>query len=615
MIEQGVSADLIVAHRGYAAKHPENTVEALEAALAAGINFLEIDVQLSSDHIPFLLHDTTLERTLGLSCDALTSTSNALKKAGLETLSEAIALLEKTPKAQLFVELKEESISAHGLDICLQKISDACAPAIDRCIFISFSYEAAEAAAKHFSKTGWVLSQYTEESLEKARRLSPDYIFIDTELTTEPLPPSPWLWVAYEVGDLATLKTMQKQGADLFESKAPEKIMNLPTYDYVVVGGGIHGTGIALSATAAGHSVLLIEKTAIAHGTSSKSSKLIHGGLRYLETAQLKLVHECLSERKRLLKLAPDLVRLEPFYIPVYKNTRRPPWLVALGLTIYAVLGGLRKSARFSRIPKSQWHLLEGLKTENLRAVFKYYDGATNDKLLTEAVMRTAQGLGAELAMPAEFTSAKAEKDINVVSYTEGEVAKKCKARILVNASGPWANILLDRVDTRPEKLNFDLISGSHIVVDRLSPRGMFYVESPTDGRAVFIMPWYGKMMIGTTEKKYEGDPAKVEATEEEVTYLLKVANEYLPELNLKREDVVEKFAGLRVLPHAKGRAFSRPRETTFHRDKKLAPRVVTVYGGKLTAYRVTAEKFVKKHAGMLPNRKKLTNTNTLRLQ
>ena len=122
---------------------------------------------------------------------------------------------------------------------------------------------------------------------------------------------------------------------------------SIKTYDYVIIGGGIHGVGVAQAAAAAGHSVLVLEQKALAHGTSSKSSKLIHGGLRYLETAQLRLVFECLRERRKLLKLAPNLVRLEPFVIPVYKNTRRRPWEIFAGLSLYAILGFLRPSALF----------------------------------------------------------------------------------------------------------------------------------------------------------------------------------------------------------------------------------------------------------------------------
>ena len=390
---------------------------------------------------------------------------------------------------------------------------------------------------------------------------------------------------------------------------------SIKTYDVVIVGGGIHGVGVAQAAAAAGYSVFVIEEKALAHGTSSKSSKLIHGGLRYLETAQFRLVFECLSERSKLLKLAPDLVRLEPFNIPIYKHTRRRPWEIFAGLSLYAILGLMKPSALFERVPEKDWDDLDGLDTNNLQAVFRYMDGATDDAALTRAVMKSAKSIGAELAMPAEFLSAQPIEEANEVKYSVGGTIHSCKARLLVNATGPWANAVLDKVSSKPEKLAFDLVAGTHIVIDEPAPKCMYYLEAPQDGRAVFVMPWKGSTLIGTTETKYDDAPSLIKPLNEEIEYLCEVAGAYFPKhKGLKAEGVVESFAGLRVLPHAKGKAFSRPRETTFHTDKKLAPRVVTIYGGKLTAYRTTSEKLVSKYARLLPKRTRKANTSNLKL-
>ena len=390
---------------------------------------------------------------------------------------------------------------------------------------------------------------------------------------------------------------------------------SVKTYDMVIVGGGIHGAGIAQAGAAAGYSVLVIEKSALAHGTSSKSSKLIHGGLRYLETAQLKLVFECLSERTLLLKLAPKLVRLEPFYIPIYKQTKRRPWEIRAGLSLYSALGKFRKDARFESIPKEDWGNLDGLSCENLQAVFRYNDGATDDAELTKSVMQSAKSLGAELVMPAEFVSADVEEESNLVHYSVNGTMHTCRARLLVNATGPWANIMLERVNPPPKKREFDLVAGTHIVFDAPPPQGIYYVEAPQDQRAVFVMPWKGKTMIGTTEKIFEGNPSDLLPTPEEESYLCEVAAHYFPKFtSFKRGNIDSSFAGLRVLPHASGKAFSRPRETTFHVDKKTAPRIATIYGGKLTAFRVTAEKFVTKFAKKLPHRTRKARTSDLKL-
>src|SRR6185436_2703518 len=171
-------------------------------------------------------------------------------------------------------------------------------------------------------------------------------------------------------------------------------------YDLLIIGAGIHVVGVAQAAAAAGYSVLVLEKTALAAGTSSKSSKLIHGGLRYLETGQLRLVRESLREREILLRVAPELVHLVPFYIPVYRRTRRRPWQITVGLSLYAALGGFTSANRFARLARDEWAALDGLETRALQAVFRYHDAQTDDAALTRAVMRSAQSLGAELKMP-----------------------------------------------------------------------------------------------------------------------------------------------------------------------------------------------------------------------
>ena len=177
-------------------------------------------------------------------------------------------------------------------------------------------------------------------------------------------------------------------------------------YDVTVLGAGIHGAGAAQAAAAMGYRTLVLEKTGIASGTSSRSSKLIHGGLRYLEQAEFGLVRECLRERELLLKLAPDLVQLRRFRIPLYKDTRRRPWQLHAGLSLYALLAGLGSHATYRTLPRREWDKLDGLDTADLQAVFEYQDGQTDDAGLTGAVLRSAESLGAELRMPACFDTA-----------------------------------------------------------------------------------------------------------------------------------------------------------------------------------------------------------------
>ena len=363
-------------------------------------------------------------------------------------------------------------------------------------------------------------------------------------------------------------------------------------YDVVVVGGGIHGASVAQAVAACGKSILLLEQNSIASGTSSRSSKLIHGGLRYLETAQFSLVRECLTERSLLLKNAPELVRLIPFYFPLYDTTSRRPWQIRAGLSLYSILGGFGTGSRFKSIPRHQWNQLDGLDVNGLQKVFQYYDAQTDDAALTRAVIQSAIQLGAEVKVPATVTEIKLEDKGSQLSYQENEGGlQHCKAKVVVNAAGPWINKVLDRVQPQVPRLEIELMQGTHILIDHKVQQGIYYIESPVDHRAVFVMPWEGKTLIGTTETLYKGDPADVMPLDEEKQYLFKTALHYFPELTGK--EIVDAFAGLRVLPLGAGSAFTRPRDVIFLPDRPGHPRIVTIYGGKLTAYRKTAEKLL----------------------
>ncbi len=387
------------------------------------------------------------------------------------------------------------------------------------------------------------------------------------------------------------------------------------SYDVVVIGGGIHGAGVAQAAAAAGQSVLVLEQTALASGTSCKSSKLIHGGLRYLESGQFNLVRECLHERTLLLKLAPDLVKLRPFYIPIYPHTTRRPWQIRSGLSIYAALGGLIEDARFKVVPKKRWESLDGLYTMGLEKVFCYYDAQTDDAELTKAVMASAQSLGTVLEMPAELISAERNDEGYAIHYKKDDQEIECQASFVINASGPWANHVLNRINPKITQLDVDLVQGTHIILDGHATQGIYYVEAPQDKRAVFVMPWHDKIMVGTTETIYKGDPADVAPLPEEIEYLCQTLQHYFPHyLNIHAENIDSAFAGCRVLPRTASTAFSRPRDTIFHTDDADNPRLVTIYGGKLTAYRATAENLINQFKSAMPEREAVADTRELPL-
>jgi len=386
-------------------------------------------------------------------------------------------------------------------------------------------------------------------------------------------------------------------------------------YDVLVVGGGIHGVGVAQAAAAAGHSVLLVEKTGLASGTSSRSSKLIHGGLRYLESAQWRLVRESLRERRILLEIAPELVRLVPFHLPIYRSTRRRPWQLRLGLTMYAALGGFDRTTRFGTVPRREWDRLDGIETEGLGTVLRYFDGQTDDALLTRSVMASAEKLGAELALPASFVDAELTIDGAVVRFTNHGRPEHVHARVLVNAAGPWANMVATRITPTPLLPAVELMQGTHLIVPGKLSRGVYYVESPRDGRAVFVMPWYGETLVGTTETSFRGNPDQVAPLVAERHYLLSILRRYFP--SYRRSPIAAQhraFSGLRVLPVGKGHAFHRSRETLLITDRGSRPRSLSIYGGKLTGWRATAEQIMQRIAGSLPERRARADTARLRI-
>lgn len=386
------------------------------------------------------------------------------------------------------------------------------------------------------------------------------------------------------------------------------------TYDLVVIGAGIQGAGVAQAAAAAGHSVLVLEQYGVAAGTSSKSTKLIHGGLRYLETAQFGLVRESLRERSLLLKLAPELVKMQPLHIPVYNSGSRSAFTIGTGLWLYKLLAGFKREADFRRLPRSQWSDLNGLKTEGLRQVFRYSEAQTNDAQLTQAVLASAQSLGAELVMPARFLAAEINPDSCQIEYQLEGKRETVEAKVLVNCSGPWVEQVLAQISPRQIGPTIELVQGSHLLLPPLIKQ-RFYLEAPSDKRAFFALPWEGKLLLGTTERLHRGAPEQARCHPSERRYLLESFRHYFPELELPEEESIESFAGLRVLPRTGQSAFKRSREVLFHTDNPDRPRVLSLMGGKLTTYRATALQALARLRRSLPERQQRADTAELPLK
>ncbi len=387
-------------------------------------------------------------------------------------------------------------------------------------------------------------------------------------------------------------------------------------YDVVIIGGGIHGVGVAQAAAVRGYKTHLIEQyDQLAQGTSSRSSKLIHGGLRYLEQFEFSLVRECLLERSYLLNNAPDLVKLTPVYIPVYHHSKRPPWMIRAGLSLYALLGNLSADARFKKIPKNQWAQLHNINTENLRAVFQYYEAQTDDRLLTQAVMNSAIAHGATLELNTSVSSVELQDDhCKIMCNTNAIKTRTITSKTLVNAAGPWVTNVIDSVQPRQNNISVDLVQGTHIVLPVQLGNEIFYLESPDDQRPLFVMPWYGDTMIGTTESLFTQDPANTEPLEEEIKYLLNAFYYYFPAYKKEQLPIKHQFSGLRVLPSGNNNANQRSRETIYLRDRKSKPRLLSIIGGKLTAYRATAKEAISYLEDSLPKSKQHTKTKYLKL-
>lgn len=631
-----------VAHRGFPALYPENSLPGIQAAVKAGARYVEVDIQLSRQLTPYLCHDDNLDRLTGnnaclteLSDDEIdvlqvpypASSAHSIDTSApppIPRLTEFCSYLAQHPKVTAFIEIKAESIARFGLNQTLNAILPVIDPVRKQCVLISFDWELiALVKSRQQYNTGWIIEDWTDEQSVMATRLQPDYLFSSIRCLPERLDqlwPGPWQWVIYTVDDYQTALNYAQAGITLIETDTIGTMLpplpSVPSatrhYDIVIIGGGIQGVAVAQAAAASGHSVLVLEKIALAAGTSSRSSKLIHGGLRYLESGQFGLVRESLKERTELLRLAPSLVSLQPFHIPVYDQTSRDALTIRAGLSLYALLAGLSKGAGFHSIPRSGWSALDGLSTRGLKHVFQYWDAQTDDQALTRAIMHSASTLGAELRCPAEFIQANISGDICEIEFQENGQTHQCTASALVNAAGPWINQVAKRISPAPPSMPVELVQGTHLILEGKLGKGCYYLESPQDRRAIFALSWKQHILLGTTETVFEGEPERAHPLAPEEAYLLGCFRYYFPDHDAI---VRERFAGLRVLPASHSSPFSRSRETHLQCDSLHTPRVVGIYGGKLTVCRATARKVLHTLRLSLPTRVHKADISQLSLE
>jgi len=357
-------------------------------------------------------------------------------------------------------------------------------------------------------------------------------------------------------------------------------------YDVVILGAGINGSAIAKALAQEGKSVLVLEKNRIASGTSSRSSRLIHGGLRYLENFEFALVREALHDRQYLLESYPDLVKLRHFYLPVYENSRRPAWMIRLGLWLYSLFA--RNVQKAQKVPNELFlKKFNAIKAEGLKAVFTYFDAKTDDYALTCRIADEAKALGTEIVEEAEIKTVVID-DESISIELEGRFIG---TNLLINATGAW----VDEVNARfnfPSSYTIEKLSGIHLVIDRVLVPDPLFLETATK-RIFFIIPEKETTLIGTTERSETGEVDKIKVNNDDIEYLLRESNVYLKKA-LTRRDIKEVFIGTRpIIKSAKDPTrMSREYKLDLHRIGKST--LLHVYGGKLTTFPSLAKRVVK---------------------
>lgn len=374
-------------------------------------------------------------------------------------------------------------------------------------------------------------------------------------------------------------------------------------FDIAVIGGGVNGTGVARDAAGRGLSVVLFEKGDLAGATSSASTKLIHGGLRYLEHYKFRLVREALVEREVLLQAAPHIVWPLRFVLPHHEGLR-PAWLLRLGLFLYDHLGGRRILPATRSVDLTREAAGKPLK-KNFRRGFEYSDCWVEDSRLVALNAADAAARGAEIHTRTRVTSANRDADHWLVSAVDGETGERVerRARILVNAAGPWVGDVIGGVVGTNLPAGVRLVKGSHIVVPQLFPGGGCYIFQNADNRIIFAISYERDFtLIGTTDVDFKGDPAEVAATPDEIAYLCKAASEYFA-TPVSPSDVVWTYSGVRPLyDDGASSAQEATRDYVLVLDDGAGkPPLLSVFGGKITTFRRLAEAALDRLAPHLP--------------
>ncbi len=366
--------------------------------------------------------------------------------------------------------------------------------------------------------------------------------------------------------------------------------------DMLVIGGGINGAGIARDAVGRGLSVIMCEKNDLASATSSASSKLIHGGLRYLEHNEFRLVREALSEREVLLKSAPHIIRPMTFVMPHCKDLR-PAWLIRLGLFLYDHMGGRKLLPKSFGVKLGKTPYGHALK-DAYKKGFAYSDCWVEDARLVILNALDAKERGAGIFPRTECVALEADPKTNTWIATLHDKlhnqVHEVQVRSVVNAAGPWVEDVLKQFNGSIGQYKTRLVKGSHIIVPRLYGEEHAYILQNEDKRIVFVIPYEKDYtLIGTTDVEYQGDPGKVEIEAEEIEYLCKAVNRYFDQ-QINEDDVLWSYSGVRpLLDDGDEEAASVTRDYTLDMERLNGAPIMNIYGGKLTTYRKLSEHVV----------------------
>ncbi|WP_256414732.1 glycerol-3-phosphate dehydrogenase [Acinetobacter sp. 5862] len=377
---------------------------------------------------------------------------------------------------------------------------------------------------------------------------------------------------------------------------------NEKIYDLAVIGGGINGVGIAADASGRGLSVFLCEKDDLASHTSSASSKLIHGGLRYLEHKEFRLVREALAEREVLLAKAPHIIRPMRFIMP-HRPHLRPAWLIRTGLFFYDHLGKREKLLGSNNVYFKEDSPLNSAITRG----FEYSDCAVDDARLVVLNAMHAREKGADIVTRTRCLSARRDGQYWIVDLENENCQFQIKAKALVNAAGPWVAKFIKQDLELKSPYGIRLIQGSHIVVPKLYEGDKAFIMQNDDRRIVFAIPYLDQYtMIGTTDREYQGDPAQVQITQAETDYLLEVSNAHFKK-QLTQADVIWTFAGVRPLCDDESdnpSAITRDYTLALSKENDEQAPLLSVFGGKLTTYRKLAESAMQQLKAFFPEMK-----------